>query len=1532
MPDTIDILIQSRFSGQGVTQAQQAYQRLDAAQQQLAKAQASAAQSGQKSTAEITKAAAAVSKAERDVLSLAQAEFRLQAATGNLAAGQQTLATAISRVDATSAGATRALTTLAQSEQKASAGGAGLAALPRTIDGITGPAARAAIAITGIGSAMALASKGVELAQIGAQSMAARESFDGLAMSAKTTGQTLLTSLRAAAAGTISDTKLMISANTGLLLVGDKIASALPKLVEIARASARATGQEVDFLFNSLVLGISRGSPKIIDNAGITLDAAGAMETYAKSIGKTVDQLTNQEQQQATLNAVMATGQGFIEKIGTSTDGAAVSFAQLKASSENATASVGTLIAKLLQVPAKVTSEILIKVSGGIDQLNDFDAKLQAASEAAYSGAQSYDDYAKRVAFANEQLAPFKANIASLSEPTYQYAQALQASGVSAEEAFNKALALGTAIDNTAQSQGYLWERTNMSGEAISALGERMLTLAGTSDSNRAAVESLSASFNAGGITADQLQAAIATLEARTIASAEAASYDAIEQAHLTATHQTAAGAALEAEAAHRATTASLVEQIAQSQQSALATQQLAQMQATLAGLGGQVANGLMTAGNAALVLANQYGVAYSEALKLINAQATIAGTKARVQQAQDFRAGERSGGEFSSAAEQARVTQQRIQQARVEQQIAQLHETDAQRLKRLRGEMAAMAPYDERRVATEREIMQLTKPKGGGGRGGGAASPKLSAQQQLGNALLSDADKTANQLEDLDLKHQKKLLEIDQQANEKRLAAQRAFSQAMADSNASFYDSLASVGSSGDKKADQALRQQLSARYEAAAQEADRIAKEKGADAGQAYMDAQTKAIQKEGEIQDKINKAKQEKDMDTAKYYEGVLALQKKADDQRIADVVSQGSAIENERQKQIGAENQAYTEAQGNIMVASSRAADAKITNAQRSGKAIDEENAKLQHQVELYGQLGSMPTPRAPAGGGPVPGRASGGPVSAGQSYLVGESGPELVTFGASGMVMNANSTQQLLSGGGGVPTGAAGMDSIIWAILNGTRNQKAQISALKQYLAIVEQAATIINTIAQIRSTLATPQPLLRVADMLRIAQDAAMVTTILADTIVPATRLQANQLKGYTEMIKISVDSLKDVTDLRKNMAEPQSPLTEEIIRKLANEVQMVTRILMELLIPTGRQAHDALEYYADVSSKGVSILKNMIELRASLKDLKGPLDERVIRALADEARRVARIVMAVLVPTSEALAKEMNNYADSVSHSVGIVKDVADLRSASKDLGSPISEADIRRVAAEAVRITRLMRGYLLPTTEAQGKTAGDYADVVSKSIGILKDTLDLPGKLFSDYTSPTDTQIRRVVTDANRITRQIAAAAKTYDTAGLTAAKAYTEALSGTFGAIKDGLLAVEALNSGDFEIKAGALERFGRSAARSLSEVRRLAAQAAAIPPANLSALERATAALTAYAEALIKIAAAPPLPPNPFGSGLAPLINGGGRGGSPFAMNTSNQHTYGPMTVHLHLPPNVDAPMLDMTIRRLEQRTSMRRAVG
>jgi hypothetical protein len=90
----------------------------------------------------------------------------------------------------------------------------------------------------------------------------------------------------------------------------------LPRLLEIARVQARVTGKDVDFLFNSLITGIRRGSPMILDNAQLVVSQTAAYEAYAQSIGKSAQALTVEERSIAVLNATIAAGNAALIQAG----------------------------------------------------------------------------------------------------------------------------------------------------------------------------------------------------------------------------------------------------------------------------------------------------------------------------------------------------------------------------------------------------------------------------------------------------------------------------------------------------------------------------------------------------------------------------------------------------------------------------------------------------------------------------------------------------------------------------------------------------------------------------------------------------------------------------------------------------------------------------------------------------------------------------------------------------------------------------------------------------------------------------------------------------------------------------------------------------------------------------------------------------------------------------------------------------------------------------------------------------------------
>ena len=156
-------------------------------------------------------------------------------------------------------------------------------------------------------------------------------------------GDALLKQLTSASRGAIAQVDLMKVANRALIAGGADIASALPRLLEIARASSIATGQDMGFAYDSLVKGIVRASPKLIDNADIYLKIGDAVGEYAASLGKTVPQLNAQERQIAVLNAVLREGDKFITQMGLSSTMTSEKMKSLPAALKDITVALGEL-------------------------------------------------------------------------------------------------------------------------------------------------------------------------------------------------------------------------------------------------------------------------------------------------------------------------------------------------------------------------------------------------------------------------------------------------------------------------------------------------------------------------------------------------------------------------------------------------------------------------------------------------------------------------------------------------------------------------------------------------------------------------------------------------------------------------------------------------------------------------------------------------------------------------------------------------------------------------------------------------------------------------------------------------------------------------------------------------------------------------------------------------------------------------------------------------------------------------------------
>lgn len=163
----------------------------------------------------------------------------------------------------------------------------------------------------------------------------------------------LLNELRKATKGTVSDLELMKQA---VRASNFKIPlESLSNLFEFARRRAKETGESVDFLVNSIISGIGRKSPLILDNLGISavelrkrLKGVGVEAANVGDIAKIIGDIATEE----------------LGKMGEEVTTTGDKIIQMQTATENLQIAIG----KLLAEKASPFIEFLGNVAGAIEQ------------------------------------------------------------------------------------------------------------------------------------------------------------------------------------------------------------------------------------------------------------------------------------------------------------------------------------------------------------------------------------------------------------------------------------------------------------------------------------------------------------------------------------------------------------------------------------------------------------------------------------------------------------------------------------------------------------------------------------------------------------------------------------------------------------------------------------------------------------------------------------------------------------------------------------------------------------------------------------------------------------------------------------------------------------------------------------------------------------------------------------------------------------------------------------------------------------
>ena len=147
--------------------------------------------------------------------------------------------------------------------------------------------------------------------------------------------------LREATNNTMSRFDLFQQANNAMVLGITKNSDEMAEMFDIAQRLGKALGQDTRLSVESLITGIGRQSRMMLDNIGIVVDTNKAYETYARTLKKNADDLTDAERKQAFLNATMESARAKVGTLNDETEDVQTSFQQFSAAAIDLQARLG---------------------------------------------------------------------------------------------------------------------------------------------------------------------------------------------------------------------------------------------------------------------------------------------------------------------------------------------------------------------------------------------------------------------------------------------------------------------------------------------------------------------------------------------------------------------------------------------------------------------------------------------------------------------------------------------------------------------------------------------------------------------------------------------------------------------------------------------------------------------------------------------------------------------------------------------------------------------------------------------------------------------------------------------------------------------------------------------------------------------------------------------------------------------------------------------------------------------------------------
>lgn len=219
------------------------------------------------------------------------------------------------------------------------------------------------------GGAIAAMAAGVGIAAFNLAKDAApvegiRNAFNGLTADMEGGSKRILDALEESSYGMVKQSELMKSFNAASQLVSKDFAGKMPEAMQYLAKVSAATGQDMGFMIDSMVKGVGRLSPMILDNLGIQVSLEEATTNAALAFGVAAGELSKAQIQTGMMNVIM-------EKLKTNTADmpevagtAAQQFAKLGAQFGNIKDAIGLKLLPLFQAVADKLSTWLSSDAG----------------------------------------------------------------------------------------------------------------------------------------------------------------------------------------------------------------------------------------------------------------------------------------------------------------------------------------------------------------------------------------------------------------------------------------------------------------------------------------------------------------------------------------------------------------------------------------------------------------------------------------------------------------------------------------------------------------------------------------------------------------------------------------------------------------------------------------------------------------------------------------------------------------------------------------------------------------------------------------------------------------------------------------------------------------------------------------------------------------------------------------------------------------------------------------------------------------